>query len=241
MTAAAYPLVMLTALLVGVWLSRPRQTALQLAPNQRWAIALGAFCGGMIGSKLPFAFFDPRGVLCSQAWIGDGKTILFGLVGGYVGVELAKSIVEVRSKTGDAFAVPVAAAIGIGRIGCFIGGCCYGQPTTLPWGVDFGDGVRRHPTQWYEVAFHLTAALVLWTIERRGWFPRQRFKLYLFAYCAYRFWSEWLRPEPLIAWGLTAYQLGSLALVPVVAILWWHDRTPTPVSSSGGLCPPSSR
>lgn len=108
MTAAAYPLVMLISLLVGVWLSRPRQTALKLGAESAPGDLVGAFCGGMIGSKLPFAFFDPRGVLCSQAWIGDGKTILFGLVGGYVGVELAKSIVEIRSKTGDAFAVPVA-------------------------------------------------------------------------------------------------------------------------------------
>jgi len=144
----------------------------------------------MLGSKLPFALADPGGAFCSQAWLSDGKTILFGLAGGYLGVEIAKALVNVTTKTGDSFAVPAAVAIGIGRVGCFMAGCCHGIPTSLPWGVDFGDGIRRHPTQLYETAFHFTAALVLLSLEKRNLFPTQRFKLYLLAYCVYRFLSE---------------------------------------------------
>lgn len=228
---ALYPLVMLAALGVGLWLARPRQARWALSAGQRWAVALGAFTGGMLGAKLPFALADPRGVFCTQAWFSDGKTILFGLVGGYLGVEIAKALAGVRVKTGDGFAVPVAAAIGVGRLGCFLGKCCYGLPTSLPWGVDFGDGVRRHPTQLYELVFHLGAAVVLVLLERRGLFPRQRFKLYLAAYCVYRFLTEFLRPEVRLWGGLTGYQYAALALLPLIAALWRQDRAPTTESA----------
>lgn len=221
---ALFPVIMLAALMAGVMLSQRRQQQLALTTTQRWAIGLGAFCGGMIGSKLPFALADTRGALCVQAWISDGKTILFGLAGGYIGVEIAKALVGVRTKTGDTFAIPVAVSIGIGRLGCFVGRCCYGVATTLPWGVDFGDGVRRHPTQLYEIAFHFLIAGVLFELERHGWFSRQRFKLYLLTYCSYRFATEFLRPEVAIAFGLTGYQWASLAFVPIIAALWWQDR-----------------
>lgn len=221
---AIYPLIMLSALVAGIALSRKRQAKLGLTVAQRWAIALGAFCGGMLGSKLPFALADSRGALCVQAWMGDGKTILFGLVGGYLGVEIAKALVHVKTKTGDSFAIPVAVSIGIGRIGCYVGGCCYGTPTSLPWGVNFGDGICRHPTQIYEMIFHLTGAAVLIVLERRNLFPTQRFKLYLLAYCTYRVISEFVRPEVALAGGLTGYQWVSLVLIPVILWLWWRDR-----------------
>lgn len=220
---AIYPLVMLAALIAGVLLSRKRQARLGLTRGQRFAVCLGAFCGGMLGSKLPFALADPQGAWCVQAWISDGKTVLFGLVGGYVGVEIAKAIIGLKTKTGDSFAIPVAVAIAIGRLGCFFGGCCYGVQTSLPWGVDFGDGLLRHPTQLYETVFHLSAALALWGLERENLFPTQRFKLYLLAYCTYRFLTEFMRPEVKLAWGLTGYQWAALVLIPAVLWLWWRD------------------
>lgn len=216
---------MLSALVAGVILSRPRQARLGLTPLQRISVGLGAFCGGMLGSKLPFALADPTGPLCAQAWIGDGKTILFGLVGGYVGVEIAKMLANVRTKTGDSFAVPLAVAIAIGRLGCFAAGCCYGVPTSLPWGVDFGDGICRHPTQLYEAAFHFIAAALLLGLERQNRFPRQRLKLYLLAYCGYRFLTEFVRPEIPLALGLTGYQWSSLVLIAVLCWLWKRDQT----------------
>lgn len=219
-----YPCLMLTALIVGVGLSRRRQQRLDLSAQQRWGIALGAFCGGMLGGKLPFALTDPDGPFCTQAWIADGKTIMFGLVGGYLGVEAAKSLLDVRVKTGDSFAIPVAISIAIGRLGCFVAGCCFGVPTDLPWGVVMHDGIRRHPNQFYEVLFHLAAAGVLWRLEVRDRFPRQRLKLYLAAYCVFRFFTEFLRPEVRLWGGLTGYQWTALALLPVIALLWHLDR-----------------
>jgi phosphatidylglycerol:prolipoprotein diacylglycerol transferase len=224
----AYTLIMLAAVGTGAWISRRTQAALPVSRGQRAAIGLGAFCGAMIGAKLPFVFADWNAFLSGAAWFSDGKTILCGLVGGYAGVEIAKWIVDVRVKTGDSFAVPVAAAIGVGRLGCFVGGCCYGTPTDLPWGVVFRgvDAQPRHPTQLYEAAFHLTAAAVLWHLQRRGMFRGQLIKVYFFAYLAYRFLSEYIRPEARLWGGLTGYQWACLALVPVFAGLWLRDAQP---------------
>lgn len=225
----AYTLIMILAVAVGAALSRRTQAALPLSIGQRWGIGLGAFCGAMIGAKLPFVLSDWRGLLSGAAWFSDGKTILCGLVGGYAGVELAKWALDVRVKTGDSFAVPVAAAIGVGRLGCFVGGCCYGTPTDLPWGVVFPavDSQPRHPTQLYEAAFHLTAAAVLYRLQRAGLFRGQLIKAYILAYLAYRFFSELIRPEARLWAGLTGYQAACL-------------RSRRSSSTSGAATPPPS-
>src|SRR5215831_7929812 len=128
-----YALIMAAAVLTGIVLSRWTQSALPLTRHEKFFIGLGAFCGAMIGAKLPFVLSDWDGFLSGAAWFSDGKTILLGLVGGYFGVEIAKWSLEIHTKTGDSFAVPVAAAIGVGRLGCFWAGCCYGTPTSLLW------------------------------------------------------------------------------------------------------------
>jgi phosphatidylglycerol:prolipoprotein diacylglycerol transferase len=218
-----YPALMVAAVALGAVLTRRAQRPLGLDPAQRLGLALGAFCGAMIGAKLPFLLADAPGLLSGRAWIDGGKTIVFGLVGGYAGVELAKALLDIRVKTGDTFAVPVAAAVAVGRLACFAGGCCYGAPTARPWGVDFGDGRPRHPTQLYEAAFHAAAALALAALARAGRLRGQRIKLYIIAYLAYRFASEALRPEPRLALGWTGYQWACLGLIPVFAALWIRD------------------
>jgi phosphatidylglycerol:prolipoprotein diacylglycerol transferase len=129
----SYPLIMLASVTVAALLSRRGQRSLGLSRRERLGIALGAFCGAMIGAKLPFALADWEGLVSGRAWLDNGKTIVFGFVGGYFGVELMKARLGIRVKTGDSFAVPVALAISIGRLGCFVAGCCYGTVTTLPW------------------------------------------------------------------------------------------------------------
>lgn len=219
-----YALIMLLAIVAGVVLQRRSPQRLPITGRQRAAIALGAFCGAMIGAKLPFVLADWDGLMSGRAWFDNGKTIMFGMVGGYFGVELAKVVVDVRQKTGDSFAVPAAVAIAIGRIGCFQAGCCFGCETNLPWGVNFGDGLSRHPTQLYEAIFHFAAAGALFILQRRGLFQTQLIKLYFIAYFVYRFFSEFIRPEARLWLGLTGYQWAALAIIPLFAGLWWHDR-----------------
>ncbi len=218
-----YSLIMMAAIAAGFLVSRWTRRENSLTRGQRWTVSLGAICGGILGAKLPFVLADWDGLLSGVAWLDNGKTITFGLVGGYFGVEAAKWATDVRTKTGDSFAVPVAVSIGIGRLACFSAGCCYGQPTTLPWGCDFGDGILRHPTQIYETVFHLSCAVVLFCLLQRGLFRDQLIKLYFIAYFAYRFLTEFIRPEPRLWLDLTGYQWATLAFIPIFALLWVHD------------------
>lgn len=223
MPGLPYALIMLTAIVTAVVLQRRSPVKLPLTRWQRAGIALGAFCGAMLGAKLPFLLADWDGLMSGRAWFDNGKTIMFGMVGGYFGVELAKVLLDVHIKTGDSFAVPVAVAIGIGRIACFQAGCCFGTETSLPWGVNFGDGLRRHPTQLYETAFHFAAAAVLAILQRRGLFRGQLIKFYFLGYFVYRFATEFIRPEARLWLNLTGYQWAALAFIPLFVALWIHD------------------
>ena len=226
----AYAAFMLAALAVFLLARRvlPKSSdgLSSLTPLERLAIGLAAFAGGTIGARLPFVISMSSEGLSFEQWFGDGKTITTGLIGAYLGVELVKLILGIRVKTGDDFAVPMALALAVGRWGCFFNGCCFGTPTSLPWGVDFGDGVRRHPTQIYESLFHAIMAGVLIEIARHGWLKHQRLKFYLLAYFAYRFATEFIRPEPVAWMGLTFYQwIAVLASAGLVAQWWWDAKS----------------
>lgn len=192
------------------------KTGTHLSRREQFAVSLAAFIGAAYGSKLPF-------IMSGGSWLADGKTILTGIAGAYLAVEITKWMLGIHAKTGDSFAIPLALAVAVGRWGCFFNGCCYGLPTRLPWAVDFGDGVGRHPTQIYESLFHLTLAAVLWTLTVYGVLRYQRLKLYLIAYCVYRFATEWIRPEPQVWLGLTFYQIAALILAIALAIQWRFD------------------
>ncbi len=219
---------MVLSAIVCTWLLRRQQTRLELPWWQKLSLGIGAFVGAMIGAKLPFALYDWEGLKSGMVWFAHGKTILSGLIGGYLGVEYIKWCLNIRVKTGDTFAVPVAISVAIGRIGCFFGGCCYGQPTSLPWGCVFPQAgepfVARHPTQLYETGFHFMLALGLFVLQRRGLFRGQLIKLYILCYLGYRFVSESIRPEPTFLLGITSYQLATLIIAPIFVLLWVRDH-----------------
>ena len=108
--------------------------------------------------------------LNDPAYLVGGKTIVGALVGGLISVELAKRYIGLRTSTGDLYAIPLALGIAIGRIGCFLTGLSdntYGTPTNLPWAVNFGDGIPRHPTQIYEIIFLLALIPFLYHVLNR--------------------------------------------------------------------------
>ena len=220
-----FPLIMMAAVGTGALLSRRYQSTLSLSGIQKLWIGLAAFSGAIISAKLPFlipglpGFDAPDGILLS------GKTILFGMVGGYFGVEAAKWHIGLKTKTGDAFVVPVAVSIGIGRLACFCAGCCYGTATQVPWAVTFPrvDQLTRHPTQIYEFLFHMTAAAVAAWLIRRRMLKGQLIKLYFISYFTYRLLTEFIRPEARVLAGLTAYQWTTLILIPLFSFLWYRD------------------
>ena len=76
----------------------------------------------------------------------------------------------------------------------------------------------------YESAFHAVMLLVLWRLGKVEALRWQLLKLYLIAYCAFRFLIEFIRVEPRLALNLTGYQFGAAALAALMGFLWWRDE-----------------
>ena len=194
-----------------------------LALETRLWILVGCIFGAWAGSRLLAWAEQPAHYLAlaraNPILLAGGKTIAGGLLGGWIGVEIAKARCGVRRSTGDDFVWPLAAGIALGRLGCFFTGLedqTYGIATTLPWGVDFGDGVARHPTQLYETAVVLTLAAVIALAARgRVWPPGTRFRCFFAGYFAFRLLVEFIKPRETPFAGLSAIQLASAAGVVV--------------------------
>ena len=216
----------LTGFRLYLWQRRRAGDALD--SHTRWSIVAAAIAGAAVGSRLLFWFEDPEATLAhwrNAEYLLGGKTVLGGLLGGVIGVELTKKWLGITTRTGDLFAVPLAAGIAIGRIGCFLAGLpdrTYGVATTLPWGVDFGDGIRRHPTQLYESAALALVALWLWRRQSRP-HPRGRiFQSFMIAYLALRLVVDAIKPEVAVALGLSSLQWAALAGLVYYAHDWRH-------------------
>lgn len=146
-----------------------------MSPLQGLQVIAGAAVGAAIGSKLLF-FLENPWLTAAQAADGDwtallaGKTIVGGLLGGLIGVELVKKAIRWAPSTGDDFVLPLVVGMAIGRVGCFLTGLddnTHGTPTSWPVGFDYGDGVLRHPAQLYEIAFLLALGGALFALRRR--------------------------------------------------------------------------
>lgn len=155
-----------------------------------------------------------------------GESLVGGLLGGLIGVETAKVCIGWKSSTGDDFVLPLIVGISIGRVGCFLAGLpdgTYGIPTNWITGVNFGDGIRRHPTQLYEIAFLLLlGSWMLWLYRRdqrqfsansEQFPPRPNgfyFQVFMIAYLAYRLAVEYIKPVPRAYLGFSNIQLACM-------------------------------
>jgi len=210
--------------------------------HQRWPgyhwVPVGALVGAVLGAKLGMLLFEPPGAFAET--LGrvlsldfTGKTILGGLAGGYLGVELAKKAVGIEVSTGDAFAVAVPLAHGIGRMGCLFEGCCYGAVWDGAWAVEL-HGAARHPVQLYEAGALLVIAGLSWALRHRPWPAGQRFKAYLLAYALLRFGLDALRGDPGVQWGpLSAVQWACLAGAGLMGLGMWRAARPSASPTQG--------
>jgi hypothetical protein len=193
---------------------RPRpdaELARRTRPSYFIALAIGALAGAWLA-----------GSLNSLRWPAPAlsHSVAGALAGGIVAVELWKRIAGVHGSTGGSFVAPLAAGIVVGRLGCLFAGLpdgTFGTPTDLPWAIDLGDGIGRHPVQLYESAAIALFAFIYWRalMAGRRWAVLHGFQAFVIAYAAQRFLWEWLKPYPpvigplnifhLIAGGLIAY------------------------------------
>jgi phosphatidylglycerol:prolipoprotein diacylglycerol transferase len=189
-----------------------------LPATQRTSVIVGGMLGALVGAKvlvmlqhldLAWESWQQYGLLFLQ-----GKTIVGALLGGLMGVEVTKKLIGVTQSTGDAFVGPLIAGMMIGRVGCFLTGLSdrtYGIATALPWGVDFGDGILRHPTQLYEILFLGLLGLGLsWTSRQLFLQAGEKFQLFMVGYLSFRLGIDFIKPDFHPVWGLSAIQIACM-------------------------------
>lgn len=186
---------------VFLWQRRHQCVPAVLAGREQTTIvAVGAIVGAALGAKLSFWLDDPMTAFAGfPDWrhLLEGKSIIGALLGGVAGVELAKRATGITRSTGDAFVLPLVVGMIIGRIGCFVAGLgdhTYGTATSLPWGVDFGDGIARHPTQLYEIAFLIALYLLIQWRHKALSVSGDRFRAFMIGYLGFRLLVEFIKP-----------------------------------------------
>jgi prolipoprotein diacylglyceryltransferase len=193
---------------------------------QRWTVLAAAAVGALLGCRLLGLAEQWPTVI--QAWHAGrmwalmfspgGKTIVGGLLGGWLGVEIAKKLSGIKRRTGDLFALPLCVGIAVGRVGCLLAGLAddtYGKPSSLPWAVNLGDGIGRHPVQVYEILFLILLGFV---VSTKAKLPEgARFRLFLGSYLAWRVAIDFLKPQPLVA-GMNLIQWACLAGIVVLVV-----------------------
>jgi phosphatidylglycerol:prolipoprotein diacylglycerol transferase len=182
-------------------------------PKERiYDLCLWMLLASLIGSKVLMLFTEPeyRGnlrALFSLDFLRSGGVFYGGLLGAVaVGYFLMKRFQLPWWKTADACAPGIALGNVLGRLGCFSAGCCWGKPTTEPWGVRFTElaheitgvpaGVPLHPTQLYESMSMLIVCLFLVWLHRHRRFSGQVILTYGLLYSAIRFVIEFFRDDP---------------------------------------------
>jgi prolipoprotein diacylglyceryltransferase len=201
-------------------------------------ISLAVVTGGAIGARLIMAWdhLDYYAAVIGTmpiTWVIEhsGKSIIGGIAGGYLAGVLAKRAFGYTRSTGDCYALAIAVATAVGRVGCLLSELPLGTPTDLPWGVRvpaeaaaafpncLGCAGPMHPSQVYEILFNVIAAVAIVRWGRRVPARGDLLKLYLLSAVVFRFLVEFVRVNPTGPLGLTSPQL---VLVPLGALLVVH-------------------
>lgn len=192
---------------LGILFARTQGEKAGIHPERILDLSLYILIAGIIGARLFFVFVEPRQfmenpLLVFRIW--EGGLVFYG---GFIAA-LATGIIYLKVmdipvlKTADIAAPALALGHGIGRLGCFFAGCCYGDACTLPWAVTFTHPeslaprfVSLHPTQLYSSFANLVLFLVLFAGLKKKQFDGQIFSVYLILYGIIRFVLEIFRGD----------------------------------------------
>jgi phosphatidylglycerol---prolipoprotein diacylglyceryl transferase len=246
-TVYTYGVLLAAAYLLGLQLARVRAKARGLDANRVLDLGIYIIIAALIGAKLLLLITDfrtfssnPRELLTLAR---SGGVFYGGLI-----LAVTVALVYIRKiglplwTTCDVFAPGIAVGHVVGRFGCLFAGCCYGKPTTLPWGITFTDpfaaanvgtplGVPLHPTQIYEAGAEAIILGILLATERKGRpYPGRTFWLYMLLYAISRFIIEFFRGDERGAVGMfSTSQFISILLAPLaVVMLVYLARRTTP-------------
>jgi len=183
-----------------------------LPKEKIYDLCLWLLLSSLIGSKLLMLFTEPEyradpKLLFSLDFLRSGGVFYGGLIGALLaGFFLMRRWRLPWWKTADACAPGIALGNFFGRQGCFSAGCCWGKPTTLPWGVQFTEagheitgvptGVHLHPTQLYESFAMLIVFFFLLWLHKKKKFSGQVILAYVAIYATVRFLIEFVRDDP---------------------------------------------
>lgn len=196
--------------------------------GQKWEYYLyviaGAMFGGIIISTFDGAMITWRN---PEWWLLLSKSIAGALFGGIITAELYKYFNNIKTPTGILFLPGIVLWVFIGRLGAIAKGLrdfTYGLPTSLPWGMNFWDGIPRHPTMIYEMILLAIffAIFCIWLYSReRKWWIRNGFYTFIITYFLYRFLIGFIQPYSHFWLGLSTYQL---IAIPMVIYGGWMIR-----------------
>ena len=231
-TIYTYGVLVATGVLIGVWLAAHDAPRVGLAPVKIWNLCIYGIIVALVASKLWLIFSDWRyyaanpGEVFSAATLESGGTFYGGVIGGILWTlyYTRREKLPLLSAL-DVCAAPLAIGHGIGRVGCFMAGCCFGKPTSLPWGITFTSeiaarisgtplNVPLHPTQLYEAGAEFLNFLFLYFVGRRWRVPGQSIGAYLILYGTERGLFEFLRADP----GRTPLFSGAVSLMQIVSV-----------------------
>jgi phosphatidylglycerol:prolipoprotein diacylglycerol transferase len=189
-----------------------------IADGNRIWIFIGATAGAFIFSRIIGALESPSAFFSADypmLYLFSSKTIIGGLLGGLLGVELIKKIIGEKNSSGDLFTFPLILAMIIGRTGCFLNGIyepTFGMETSWFTGMNLGDGKLRHPVALYEIIFLVLLWMALIVISKKTTLASgEKFKLFMIAYLAFRFFLEFIKPREIAFSRLSTIQICCLA------------------------------
>ena len=211
---ASYGLMMALAYLIPTWYLYRRLHYIKLDKDTFFNIIFIAFISALIGSKLLYIIvsWGEMGSTFTERLVFALQNFRYGFVffGGAI-VAIATLLYYLKKKNlpvlkiADFYIVALPLGHAIGRIGCFLAGCCHGRPTDMPWGIAFTDphslvapqflGVPLHPTQLYEVGLNLVLFFVLQYCYKKQHRPGTILALYIIGYAFLRFFIEFFRGD----------------------------------------------
>jgi phosphatidylglycerol---prolipoprotein diacylglyceryl transferase len=243
-TIYSYGVLVAAGVLIGLLYARKQAPHAGLNRNEVWNLGIYMVLAAIVSAKLWLVVIDwhyfsqhPREIF-TLGIMQSGGTFF----GGVLGAILFAAAYTWYAKMPilplfDTFAPALALGHAIGRVGCFMAGCCYGKPTSLPWGVKFTSpiaaelvgtpiGVALHPTQLYEAAAELANFAILVWLGTRQRFTGQIAGTYLILYGIERALIEILRGDPdrtlLMQGKVSLMQLVSLGFIAAGTYICWR-------------------